>query len=149
MLSKLTLYIVNDRINEYGAVGGKRGGRGNQSTSRKPMPVPLCPPQILHDLWLNPGHHDGKSLTNRLSYGIAPPQCRIWGSHRCGRVESHDMQLEGPRLQRLLTLLKMQYQMTDSCARNWTWLQPFPWNNCHYPWINVSCYWIGCLEVTL
>jgi hypothetical protein len=24
-------------------------GRGNRSTRRKPAPVPLCPPQILHD----------------------------------------------------------------------------------------------------
>jgi hypothetical protein len=27
-----------------------RLGRGNQSTQRKPAPVPLCPPQIPHDL---------------------------------------------------------------------------------------------------
>jgi hypothetical protein len=25
-------------------------GRGNRSTRRKPAPVPICPPQILHDL---------------------------------------------------------------------------------------------------
>jgi hypothetical protein len=25
-------------------------GRGNRSTRRKPAPVPLCPPQIPHDL---------------------------------------------------------------------------------------------------
>jgi hypothetical protein len=31
---------------DYGAVGGMRIGRGN----RKPAPVPLCPPQIPHDL---------------------------------------------------------------------------------------------------
>jgi hypothetical protein len=33
-----------------GAVGGMRIGRGNRSTRRKPAPVPLCPPQIPHDL---------------------------------------------------------------------------------------------------
>jgi hypothetical protein len=27
-----------------------RIGRGNRSTQRKPAPVPLCPPQIPHDL---------------------------------------------------------------------------------------------------
>jgi hypothetical protein len=27
-----------------------RIGRGNRSTRRKPAPVPLCPPQIPHDL---------------------------------------------------------------------------------------------------
>jgi hypothetical protein len=32
---------------DYGGVGGMRIGRGNRSTRRKPVPVPLCPP---HDL---------------------------------------------------------------------------------------------------
>jgi hypothetical protein len=35
---------------DYGAVGGMRIGSGNRSTWRKPAPVPLCPPQIPHDL---------------------------------------------------------------------------------------------------
>jgi hypothetical protein len=35
---------------ECGAVGGMRTGRANRSTRRKPAPVPLCPPQIPHDL---------------------------------------------------------------------------------------------------
>jgi hypothetical protein len=35
---------------ECGAVGGIRIGRGNRSTRIKPAPVPLCPPQIPHDL---------------------------------------------------------------------------------------------------
>jgi hypothetical protein len=35
---------------DYGAVGGMRIGRVNRSTRRKPAPVPLCPPQIPHDL---------------------------------------------------------------------------------------------------
>jgi hypothetical protein len=35
---------------DYGAVGGMRIGKGNRSTRRKPAPVPLCLPQIPHDL---------------------------------------------------------------------------------------------------
>jgi hypothetical protein len=35
---------------DYGAVGGMRIGRGNRNTRREPAPVPLCPPQIPHDL---------------------------------------------------------------------------------------------------
>jgi hypothetical protein len=35
---------------ERGAVGGMRIGRGNQSSRRKPAPVPLYSPQIPHDL---------------------------------------------------------------------------------------------------
>jgi hypothetical protein len=35
---------------ECGAVGGMQIGRGNRSTSRKPAPAPLRPPQIAHDL---------------------------------------------------------------------------------------------------
>jgi hypothetical protein len=35
---------------ECGVVGRMRTGRGNRSTLRKPAPVPLCPPQIPHNL---------------------------------------------------------------------------------------------------
>jgi hypothetical protein len=35
---------------ECGAVGGMRIGRGDRSTRRKPVLVPLCPPRISHDL---------------------------------------------------------------------------------------------------
>jgi hypothetical protein len=35
---------------EDGEFGGMLIGRGNGSTQRKPAPVPLCPPQIPHDL---------------------------------------------------------------------------------------------------
>jgi hypothetical protein len=34
---------------DCGAIGGMKIGRGNQSTWRKPAPVPHCPPQIPHD----------------------------------------------------------------------------------------------------
>jgi hypothetical protein len=47
----LRLYNVDDRvINECGAVDGMRIGKVNQSTWGKPAPVPLCLPQIPHDL---------------------------------------------------------------------------------------------------
>jgi hypothetical protein len=52
-----------------GAIGGMRIGRGNRSTRRKPAPVPLCPPQIPHDLTSNPARRGGKPATNRLGYG--------------------------------------------------------------------------------
>jgi hypothetical protein len=35
---------------DCGSIGGMKSGRGNRSTQRKRAPVPLCPPQILHDL---------------------------------------------------------------------------------------------------
>jgi hypothetical protein len=35
---------------DCGTVGGMKIGRGNRSTRRKPVPVPLCPPQSPHDL---------------------------------------------------------------------------------------------------
>jgi hypothetical protein len=34
---------------DCGAIDGMQIGRGNRSIRRKPAPVPLCPPQILHD----------------------------------------------------------------------------------------------------
>jgi hypothetical protein len=39
--------MTND--DECGAGGGMLG-RGNGSSRRKPVPVPLCPPQIAHNL---------------------------------------------------------------------------------------------------
>jgi hypothetical protein len=45
--------------NECGPVGGIRIGRGNRSTRRKPAPVPLCPPQIPHDLTLDRSREAG------------------------------------------------------------------------------------------
>jgi hypothetical protein len=69
MLSVSELHNFNDSvINGCGAVGGMRTGRGN----RKPSPMPLCPPQIPHDLRSNPGLCDGKPATNRLNYGKNP-----------------------------------------------------------------------------
>jgi hypothetical protein len=54
MLSVLTLYTVDDRvINGYGAAAGMIIGRGNQSTQRKPAPLPPCPPQTPHYLTLD------------------------------------------------------------------------------------------------
>jgi hypothetical protein len=35
---------------ECGAVGGMKIGRGNRIAQKKPTPMPLCPPQIPHDL---------------------------------------------------------------------------------------------------
>jgi hypothetical protein len=56
---------------DCGAVGGIKIGRGNRSTRRKPVPAPLCPPQIPHVQGSNPGRRGGKPATNRLSYGVA------------------------------------------------------------------------------
>jgi hypothetical protein len=58
---------------DEGEIGGKLIGRGNRSTRSKPVPVPLCPPQIPHSCPdANPGRRGGKPATNRLSYGTAP-----------------------------------------------------------------------------
>jgi hypothetical protein len=35
---------------DCGAICGMKIGRVNRSTRRKPAPMPLCPPQIPHDL---------------------------------------------------------------------------------------------------
>jgi hypothetical protein len=47
-----TVLLYQPRMidDECGAVGGMRTDRGNQSNPRKPAPLPLCPPQISHDL---------------------------------------------------------------------------------------------------
>jgi hypothetical protein len=51
-------------------IDGMMIGRGNRSTRRKPVPVPLCPTQTPHVLpRREPGQPRGKPATNRLSYG--------------------------------------------------------------------------------
>jgi hypothetical protein len=53
-----------------GEIGGMITGRGNRNTRRKPVPVPLCPPQNPHaSLDAKPGRRGGKPATNR--YGTA------------------------------------------------------------------------------
>jgi hypothetical protein len=37
----------------------------------KPVPLPLCPPQISTDLGSNPGMRGERQATNRLSHGTA------------------------------------------------------------------------------
>jgi hypothetical protein len=49
------LYQTQMIDDECGAVGRMRSGRGNRSIRRKPAPMPLCLPQIPHDLSSNPG----------------------------------------------------------------------------------------------
>jgi hypothetical protein len=51
---------------DAGEIGGMIG-RGNQSTRRKPAPVPLCPPQTPHAL---PGRESGPPL---WKYAIFTP----------------------------------------------------------------------------
>jgi hypothetical protein len=43
MLPVLRPYSIDRKIDECGAVGGMRIGKGNQSTQRKPASVPLSP----------------------------------------------------------------------------------------------------------
>jgi hypothetical protein len=45
----------------------------NRQLGEKPVPVPLCPPQISHvlDLGLNPGLRGERPATNHLSHGTA------------------------------------------------------------------------------
>jgi hypothetical protein len=59
------------KIVECRTVGGMRTGRGNRSTHRKPVPLPLHPPKISHDLtWdKNQAAMLGTRETNRLIYG--------------------------------------------------------------------------------
>jgi hypothetical protein len=48
-------------------------GRENRQLGEKPVPLPLCPPQISHglDLGSNPGLRGERPATNRLSHGTA------------------------------------------------------------------------------
>jgi hypothetical protein len=43
----------------------------NRQIGEKPVPVPLCPPQIPHGLGIEPGLRSERPATNRLSHGTA------------------------------------------------------------------------------
>jgi hypothetical protein len=63
-------------INDRKEVGGMKTGGRNRSTDRKPAPMPLCPPQIPHNLtwdWTEPVAAVG-SLT---SWAMARPDSRF------------------------------------------------------------------------
>jgi hypothetical protein len=66
-------YQMIDDDDDCGAIGGMQSDRGNRSTRRKPVPVPLCPPQIPHDLTRarTRAASVGNPATNRLSYVTA------------------------------------------------------------------------------
>jgi hypothetical protein len=49
-VSRIYIALVDSMINECGAVGGMKIGRGYRNIRRKPAPVSLCPPQIPHEL---------------------------------------------------------------------------------------------------
>jgi hypothetical protein len=55
---------------DCGATGGKKIGRENRSTRRKPTPVLLCQPQIPHGL-TRARTRAAEPATNRQSYGAA------------------------------------------------------------------------------
>jgi hypothetical protein len=60
-----------------GEIGGMIG-KGNRSTRRKPVPVPLCPPQTSHACPdANPGRRGGKPVNERhfeKNISNRPPQ---------------------------------------------------------------------------
>jgi hypothetical protein len=60
-------------IDECEIFGGMRIVRENRSIRRKPGPLPLCLPQIPHDLTWG----DGKPATNCLSYGTTALKCKV------------------------------------------------------------------------
>jgi hypothetical protein len=71
---------------ENGEFDGMMIVRGNRSTRRKPAPVPLCPPQNLHDLTgREPGPPRWEASVYRLSYGTATSEgynlCRSDGCY--------------------------------------------------------------------
>jgi hypothetical protein len=70
-------------IDYCGAVGGITIGKGNRSTQRKPASVPLCPPQIPHDLtWV-------RTRAAAVGRRRATNPTQLWHSHdilKCNRL---------------------------------------------------------------
>jgi hypothetical protein len=64
--------MVDD--DDYGAVGRMRIGRGNRSIRRKPASVPLCPPQIPHDLTWDRTRAAAVGSQRLTAWAMARPQ---------------------------------------------------------------------------
>jgi hypothetical protein len=80
--------LYQHRMTDYecGTVSGIRIGRGNRSTRRKPAPVPLCPPQIPHDLTL--ARTGAAAVGSRwlTAWAMARPNCVISVQDFCDTV---------------------------------------------------------------
>jgi hypothetical protein len=59
------------------AVGRMRTGRGNRSTRRKPAPMPLCPPQIPHDLTWDRTRAAAVGSQRLTAWAMARPDLRV------------------------------------------------------------------------
>jgi hypothetical protein len=70
-----------DDDDECGAVGEMRIGRGNGSTRRKPAPVPLCPPQIPHDLTRDRTRAATVGSWRPTAWTMTRPNKRVTGAH--------------------------------------------------------------------
>jgi hypothetical protein len=58
-----------------GEIGGMIG-RGNRTTRRKPVPVPLCPPQTPHAARTRTQGHRGGKLTNNIYIRYTQVSCQ-------------------------------------------------------------------------
>jgi hypothetical protein len=67
------LYQPRTVDDECGAVGGIRIGRGKRNTRGKPAPVPLCPPQIPHDLNWARVWDAAVEIRRLTAWAMAPP----------------------------------------------------------------------------
>jgi hypothetical protein len=59
---------------QCGTDDGMRTGRGNRTTRRKPAPVPLCPPQISHDMTWTRTSTDAEGNRRLTVWAMSPPQ---------------------------------------------------------------------------
>jgi hypothetical protein len=82
----------DDRWWRMWTLGGMRIGRGNRSNRRKPALVPICPPQIPHDLtWVEPGPQrwDAGDYPPELGHGPFFISMKIYGRGRRAQSSPH------------------------------------------------------------
>jgi hypothetical protein len=63
---------------DFGAIGGIKIGRGNRSARRKRAPVPLCPPQLPHDLTCVRTRVTAVGSRRLSIWAMARPSTRLW-----------------------------------------------------------------------
>jgi hypothetical protein len=83
-------YMTDD--GDCGATGGMKIGRGNWSTQRKPVPVPLCPRQIPHDLtwaWTQAPRLEARDQPPELWHGQSDTMQRVISYDPTTNCDSH------------------------------------------------------------
>jgi hypothetical protein len=138
--------LIHDDV--CGATSGMRIGRGHRSTWRKTAPVPLCPPQIPHDL-TRARTRAAAVKSRRLT---ASTMARPWDVTMCWHLERRyfsqsplwEPQIHRPLLWFEPSPLKMAHYLSLAMLE----YRPMVTSATRRPWMNVHLRNYNCFKLT-